>query len=79
MTAPKKTPTRTRAPAKKATPTAADLAPPPFGDVAMVTVVLDRATGTVEIDDTFSTPAETYYALEKAYNRALRDCYPSDD
>ena len=33
---------------------------------AIIVVVLDRATGDVEVDDTMSTPAETWYALDCA-------------
>lgn len=35
-------------------------APKPLGDVAIVTLILHRATGRVEIEQELSTPAETY-------------------
>lgn len=33
---------------------------------AIIVVTLDRATGNVEVDDKLSTPAETWYALDRA-------------
>lgn len=44
-------------------------APKPLGDIAIVTVYLDRATGKVDVDDTFSTPLETRGMLGDAYDQ----------
>lgn len=41
-------------------------APAPLPDRAIVTVTLERATGKVELDTEFSTPAETAIMLDYA-------------
>jgi hypothetical protein len=39
-------------------------------DIAIVSVMLDRKTGLVDYDDTFSTPMETWAMLSQACARA---------
>lgn len=41
-------------------------AAPPHADVAIVTLILERATGGMTIDETFSTRMETWAMLEWA-------------
>lgn len=42
----------------------------PLEDSALVLVTLDRATGRVSYDDTFSTPMETWAMLSQATQHA---------
>lgn len=45
---------------------ASERVPEPIADHAIVTVTLHRKTGKVELDATFSTPAETAIMLDYA-------------
>lgn len=41
-------------------------APKQLGDIAVVTLMLDRSTGEVSIEQELSTPAETWFTLTRA-------------
>jgi len=47
--------------------------------VATVTVILHRATGKVELDTTFSTPAESCTMLEYAHELAVEALDEAND